>query len=173
MWLRRPYFQVLLLGPSHFFEMGVDLPHRRDVFDTDAEVEQVDFMLAVCDGVDGDVVAVGSIGLRCSNFVLRRCCRRHCCRVLRSGTGGSLLLRRHVVWCIELTGGRQTVGGKCLQEGRIVQQKDKVHGVKQSFREWMRGLRTIVQCSLSLYSMSSINAHYMGIYRRRLVRRLP
>ena len=61
-------------------------------------------MLPVRDGVDGDVVAVGSVALGRSSFILRR---RHRCRrhrhVCRSVTGGSFLLRRHVVWCNEGT----------------------------------------------------------------------
>ena len=119
--LRRPYFQGLLLGTLYFFEASVDASHHRDIFGRDAEVEQVDFELAVCNGVDGDVIAVA---LHRSGFILWRChChRRRRRRVFRSNTGGSLLLHRHVVWCIESTGGRQIVGGECLREGRTLQQ---------------------------------------------------
>ena len=83
---------------SRFFEARVDAAHRRDVFSGDAEVEQVDFVLAVCDSVNGDVIAVGFVGLCRCPFILRRCRRRRH-RVLRSGSGGSSLLRRlHVVY---------------------------------------------------------------------------
>jgi len=48
-----------MLGPSRFFQASVDSSHRRNVFGRDAEVEHVDFVLSIRNGVDGDVVAVG------------------------------------------------------------------------------------------------------------------
>ena len=58
------------MSPSLFFEVSVDVAHRRNVFGRDAEVEQVDFVLAICDGVDGDVIAVGCVGLGRCRFIL-------------------------------------------------------------------------------------------------------
>ena len=55
-------------------------------------VEQVDFVLSIRDGFNGDVVIVGSFALHRSSFVLWGRRRRVC----RSVTGGSLPLRCHV-----------------------------------------------------------------------------
>src|SRR6185503_20184238 len=98
LWLRRFCFQGPLLNPSCLFDASVDTTHRRDVFGCDAEVQKVDFKLAICEGIDGDAVAASPVRLCCCCFALRGCCRRHCL-VLRSSSGGpSLLRRRHVVY---------------------------------------------------------------------------
>src|SRR6185312_14117004 len=70
LWLRRFCFQGLLLSPSHLFDASVDTTHSRDVFGCDAEVQKVDFKLAICEGVHGDAVAASPVRLCWCRFAL-------------------------------------------------------------------------------------------------------
>ena len=70
MWLYGPFQESLSVGPSHLFESSVNSSHYYDVFGGDAEVQQVDLLLSVCDRVNEDVITVGCDALRGSSFVL-------------------------------------------------------------------------------------------------------
>ena len=110
LWLQRLCFQGLLLSPSRLFDASVDATHRRDVFSWPSARASTEMpslvVLFVCVAAtspcEGVVVVVVAVSSEVAPVVP--------------------LFFIAAMWCIEPTGGRQTVGGECLWDGRTLQQ---------------------------------------------------